>query len=158
VKIEFSDERGLCEGVVHLDMPDEPLPSPCCALFLDPAHAIIVKAGEPRTAAREELKDTRRDEISEGILTAEDIKQDVAQVLGLRDALSGAINVTRIGVGEFIKNTGKWRGMEADRGLPPPDVLDSKVDDKPREALHIMADESWGPVREDDPKVWVTML
>ncbi|KXX74812.1 hypothetical protein MMYC01_208653 [Madurella mycetomatis] len=44
VKIDLGDERGVCAGSVHLDYPDEPLPSPCYALFLDPAYAIILKA------------------------------------------------------------------------------------------------------------------
>ena len=158
MKIEFNDERRLCERVVNLDIPDEPLPLPCCALFLDAAHTIIIKTDERRTAANEELKGTPREEFSGGILTTEDIKQNVTQVRGLQDALSRAIHVTRIGMGEFVKNIGELRGMESDRGLTPPYVYDSKVDGKQREGLHTVGDESWGPVREDDPKMWVTML
>jgi hypothetical protein len=156
VKIEFSDEREFCEGVVHLDIPDEHLPSPCWAFFLDPSHAIIVKSGGRRTAANEKLKDIPREEFSKGIPATEDIKQNVTQVPGLQDTLFN--NVTRIGVGEFIKVFGKRRGMEVDIDPPPINIEDSKVDGKEFEALHITADESWGPIREDDPKVWVTIL
>ncbi|KAH8585889.1 hypothetical protein B0O99DRAFT_696022 [Bisporella sp. PMI_857] len=55
VEIQFEDKRATSVGkLLFLDYPDEELKFPCYALFLDPAHALMLWIRPGRPAVEED--------------------------------------------------------------------------------------------------------
>ncbi|KAK4248959.1 putative heterokaryon incompatibility protein [Corynascus novoguineensis] len=79
VKINLGDERGCCVGSVRLDYPDEPLHFPCYALFLDPAHAIILKAKNVELGLDADGREDLTQLMPKTILTSEDVRRNFRQ-------------------------------------------------------------------------------
>lgn len=76
VKIDLGDERGVCAGSVHLDMPDEPLQFPCFALFLDPAKALIIKGKDLEPAHDLNRNEGQSKLVPQRILTTADVNRN----------------------------------------------------------------------------------
>lgn len=192
----MGDERGFSTGAVHLDMPNEPLTFPCYALFLDPAHALIIKGVEPqerqirsslgvkflpsKTIMTTTDVNRRKIEMPTGNVTVwlpgdssskDPTKRapqptvttpDVFRELWKMGEADGRtllhksdVDAVRIGLGEFVKHDGDPFVKK-----PPPMKYDRERDgpltfDKIRS---VAGDESWGPVTENDPIVWVTVF
>lgn len=79
VKIDLGDERGVCAGSIHPDMPDTPLEFPCYALFLDPAKALIIRGKDLEPARGKNGEPDPSKLIPKAIMTTEDINRNYAE-------------------------------------------------------------------------------
>lgn len=75
VAVDLADQRGVCTGTVHLDMPDEALQFPCYALFLDPANALIIKGKDVEPYRDDKGNEDPQRLIPRKIMTTEDINR-----------------------------------------------------------------------------------
>ena len=143
-------------------MPDEPPQFPCYALFLDPANALIIKGKDLCPYRDGKGNEYPEKLVPKGILTTEDINRNIRENPKLKNGVYKAINdAVRIGVGAFVKNFGKpGRREEEDVETKPPRKWDPQVDGelKLEDTLHVIGDESWGPVTKEDQRVWVTIF
>ncbi|KAK2767497.1 hypothetical protein FQN54_003654 [Arachnomyces sp. PD_36] len=81
VEIDLGDERGICIGAIHLDQPDEPLPFPCYALFLDPENALIIRSQDLEPERDSQGNEIAGKLIPKPILTTEDINRSLREPL-----------------------------------------------------------------------------
>ncbi|KAF2176839.1 HET-domain-containing protein [Zopfia rhizophila CBS 207.26] len=155
VEIRFSpgDNRETSPGDLFLDFPDEPIPSPCYALFLDPGNALVlrVRQGRPEIK-RDEIPgfDVERDanSISEKLVTT----NSVVEVVKKRPELKGLMwqslpNAERIGIATFSKGY-KPMAREDKKEVEELDVDNLTLED----VEHVLAGESWGAITREDPR------
>jgi hypothetical protein len=150
------DSRGTCSGSLFLDFPDEPVDFPYYALFLDPGNALVLKA-KPGNSSN-----------TTNILTSNVINLNLARNptwKGKAMVWKSMADAVRVGIATFVNNVGKKKdGADGDEDddedeekKKPARVWDEKVDGplKLEDILHVSGDQSWGPVTDQDPKVWV---
>lgn len=145
VSINTEDDRGICVGSLHLDLPndDDWSTFPCYALFLDAGNALILQGPRPKLLTN----DVRR-------VSAE--KPDFAKyVQGQAIKIQGAADLKRIGVASFV---GPKQSLEEPEEEPR--VWDEEVDGKLTldKVISVQAGGSWGPILNDEPKIWVTIV
>jgi hypothetical protein len=75
VAVDLADQRGVCTGAVHLDMPDEALQFPCYSLFLDPANALIIKGKDVEPYRDDKGNEDPQRPTPKKIMTTEDINR-----------------------------------------------------------------------------------
>lgn len=171
--IDFGDERGEVHGTVFLDIPGEPLLSPCYALFLDPANAIIIRSKHTRPGSNEPAAILSTSSLSTSMRKAKPgtrilwlrggrvVQVDQAQYDGLLSRMevqstlvTESNTVVRIGIGQFVKEHksdagGDDKGESSSNKDPKVAASDLNLDD----VLHVSGDESWGVVTKED--AWV---
>ena len=154
VKLKLNDQRGPCLGAVHLDIPGYPLPSPCYALFLDSAKAIIlVGFSFDSNSAVGSRPDSSPLLTSDFI--AESAKTNPDLLRGTLVATNGGL---RIGMGDFVKNFNTQGIMDDDIPPKPVEQYNPEVHGGPNNIMSVSGDQSWGPVTNNDPKIGVKIL
>jgi hypothetical protein len=161
-------------------MPHESLPFPCYAMFIDPAHAIIIRskhmdaANKPKSILstsklsptfRKAHRDSRiiwiRAGVTEGDylqISQEDYDNLLAGISGHVSLVSEINQVVRIGVGIFVKDDllgSDMNSREKPRIWRSVEEYEKEKGEKfqPSEILNVTGDESWGIVTRDD--AWV---
>jgi hypothetical protein len=175
--IDLGDERGKVYGSIFLDLPHEPLPFPCYAVFIDPAHAIIVRSKHMDTADkpksilstsslpptfRKAERGTRIIWLRPGVtedsvvqISQENYDNLLAGMSGHVSLVSEINQVVRIGVGIFVKEHSPGSNKSGDEKPINAEEYEKKVGKELQlsDVLHVSGDESWGIVTRDD--AWV---
>ena len=144
VEIDTRDDRGTCVGSLHLDFAQEEGPNfPCYALFLDAGNALILKGPRP-TLLTDELK-----------LQAIAKPEFATYIRGNAIKTQGAADMTRVGVASFV---GAKQSLEETGEDPKPWDEEKLGKFSPDKILSVTGSDSWGPIKVDEPKVWVTVV
>ncbi|KAI8966273.1 HET-domain-containing protein [Daldinia sp. FL1419] len=165
VEIDLEDDRGISAGSLHLDVAEESISYPCYALFLDPSKALILRTKELEPKRNDDGTEDPDVLVSKPVLSTPDVNRNIADRPEMKNFVFQAIwQVVRIGVGVFIKEPTKNKDRPEDEDEDE-DEKEPKVWDEAKQGkltldkiLHVQGDESWGPVKKDDPKVWVTIV
>jgi hypothetical protein len=158
VSIDLEDNRGVCLGEIHPDLPDEPLEFPCYAVFLDPAHALIVTPikSEPHSCI-----DSTGNNVSNTILTTSEANHFIREDPRIKGwNFKAIVDAVRVGLGVFTKNAEGLAAGAEDEQEQEPRMWDPEVDGEltPDMVMHVTGDESWGPVKKEDQWVWITVV
>lgn len=141
-------------------MPNEELKFPCYAIFLDPAYAILVRSnGQISKVIKKHMSLAKlREIVDDGrILDTPGVRASIAK--GIQGGVFKCyFDVERIGVAMFVKNLHELGEdgfpIEKEDKEPEPLPEGEKIDRK----FIVYGEESWGPVKTEDPRVWVTVV
>jgi len=158
VEIRFEDDRPPSDGNLYLDYPDEELKFPCYALFLDPAHALVLRTRRGRPAIDDgdvprSVHHLLKEDVSDQLATSNDVlrSQDPRRKDGVFQAIA---NTERIGLASFMKGYKNMPREVQDRERPKMGKGDLKWSD----IQAVSSKDSWGPITKEDPAVRVTVL
>ena len=160
VEIRFEDGRPPSDGNLYLDYPDEELKFPCYALFLDPAHALVLRTrrGRPAIDAGDvprSVDHLLKEDVSDQLVTSNSAlrsqKEDPRRKGWVFQAIA---NTERIGLASFIKRYKNVPREVQDGESPEIQEGDLKWDDIDA----VSSKDSWGPITKEDPAIRVTVL
>ncbi|KAI1759025.1 hypothetical protein GGR53DRAFT_528157 [Hypoxylon sp. FL1150] len=123
-----------------------------------PTKALILQSKEFQPKHNEDgTKDTTT-LVSKRVVTTSDVNYSVAQNPHTKSFTFQALfDVVRVGVGVFVKADKKSSDARLEK---EPEAWDEAKNGKLTldKILHVSKDESWGPITEDDAKMWVSIV